>query len=140
MPSIIDMSETNLVFHIYNNQIIQRPVQSRHVTGQKWNRYLPDVSVGRSVAFYKVASEDPYNGRSIEKDIFDNLEDAIKEVTQRKEEDRERLKSEIKDLQEELKNLDVKEIEIKLYEDILKETANKEIRRLCKENKLKVSF
>jgi len=43
-------------------------------------------------------------------------------------------------LQEKLAECENQEIKIKLYEDILKETAIKEMKRLAKENNLEVSF
>ena len=125
------MSEKNLVFHVFGYDIIQRPVDSYRDFIGRQVRTLPQIQVGKTVSYY--GHQHTEYGRCIENDIFETADEAL-EVAKT------RLAKEIQSLQERLAECENHEIKIKLYEDILKETATKEINRLAKENKVEVSF
>ncbi len=128
------MSEKNLVFHVFGFNIIQRPVHS-YLDGRAGKlRRLPQIQVGETVSYYG-HSHTEY-GRCIEDDIFDTVDEALEVAKTRLEHEKLSLAEKIQYLQEKLAECENHEIKIKLYEDILKETATKEINRLAKENHL----
>jgi len=70
----------------------------------------------------------------------DTVDEALEVAKTRLEHEKLSLAEKIQYLQEKLAECENQEIKIKLYEDILKETAIKEMKRLAKENNLEVSF
>jgi hypothetical protein len=132
------MSETNLVFHVFGFNIIQRPVRSyaSDIWGQARN--LPQIQVGKTIGYYGHLHTE--YGRCIEDDIFDTVDEALEVAKTRLEHEKLSLAEKIQYLQEKLAECENQEIKIKLYEDILKETSIKEMKRLAKENNLEVSF
>ena len=132
------MSEKNLVFHVFGYDIIQRPVHS-YLDGRAGKlRRLPQIQVGETVSYY--GHPHTQYGRCIEDDIFDTVDEALEVAKTRLENEKLDLAEKIQYLQEKLAEYENHEIKIKLYEDILKKTAIKEMKRLAKENNLEVSF
>jgi hypothetical protein len=132
------MSEKNLVFHVFGFDIIQRPVDSYRTDVGGQAKTLPLIQVGKTVSYY--GHHHIEYGRCIEDDIFETAEEALEVAKTRLENEKLSLGEKIQYLQEKLAECENHEIKIKLYEDILKETATKEIKRLAKENKVEVSF
>ena len=130
------MEQIKLTYHIYFDKLIQRPVEECVDSYRKTKRYLPSVEVGKTVAYYSVHSED-YNGYDNSQDMFDSLEEVTNEVLSRRNERKEKIKQEIQDLQVELIKLENlgDTVKVKLYEEIIKETTEKEKDRLLSQLK-----
>jgi len=135
--SITDMKQIKLTYHIDFDKLIQRPVEEWVDSYRQTKRCLPSVEVGKTVAYYSVKSIDPYNGWDNSQDMFDSLEEGTIEVLSRRNKRKEKIKQVIQDLQEELIKLENlgDAVKVKLYEEIIKETTEKEKDRLLSQLK-----
>jgi len=131
------MKQIKLTYHIYFDKLIQRPVEEWVDSYRQTKRCLPRVEVGKTVAYYPEYSEDPYNGYDNSQDMFDSLEEGIIEVLSRRNKRKEEIKQVIQKKQEELIKLENlgDTVTVKLYEEIIKETTEKEKDRLLSQLK-----
>ena len=131
------MKQIKLTYHIYFDKLIQRPVEEWVDSYRQTKRCLPSVIVGETVAYYTVNSKYPYNGYDNSQDMFDSVVEGTNEVLSRRNKRKEEIKQEIQDLQEELIKLENlgDTVTVKLYEEIIKETTEKEKDRLLSQLK-----
>ena len=131
------MKQIKLTYHIDFDKLIQRPVEEYVDSYRQTKRCLPSVIVGETVAYYPVNSKDPYNGYDNSQDMFDSVVEGTNEVLSRRNKRKEEIKQVIQKKQEELIKLENlgDTVKVKLYEEIIKETAEKEKDRLLSQLK-----